>query len=130
LNNFLEIFLILLKVYLQKFKYLNNSWCVLCEYLNMCDLLFCTINDFPIYNNLPQYSIKRTILYVKNTHVTINWKMEERSFILGIKNFVRYYHPYCRLRKAFNGENSVTTKWCRMVIHQMSWGLYQWKISN
>ena len=68
-------------------------------------MVFCTINDFPAYGNLSGYSVKghhacpicekktsfMQLKHCKNTVYTRHCRS------------LKHYHPYRRLKKAFNG---------------------------
>ncbi|CAK8541326.1 unnamed protein product [Lathyrus sativus] len=76
------------------------------EQFNMCAMLFCTINDFPAYGNLSGYKVKghrACPICEKDTcyHQLVKGK---KTVYLGHRKFLDRYHPYRRLRKAFNGE--------------------------
>ena len=50
------------------------------ETFQMRAMLFCTINDFPAYGNLSDYSVKAIVHApsVKKTQATYNWNMVEK----------------------------------------------------
>jgi len=71
---------------------------------NLCALLYCTINDFPVYGNLSGYSIKEQNacpIYEENT-IYHKPKHGRKTSYIGHQRFVKHNHPYRRLKKAFN----------------------------
>ncbi|XP_045791196.1 uncharacterized protein LOC123885901 [Trifolium pratense] len=81
------------------------------EQFNMRVMLFCTINDFPAYDNLFGYSVKGHLacpICAKDTDFK-QLKKGKKIVYLGHQRFLNCYHPYCRFRKAFNDhpENGV-----------------------
>lgn len=76
------------------------------ENLKTNAMLFCTINDFPSYNNLYGYTIKGykmcRICEVDTCSHQLN--NEKKSVCLGHKKFQKSNRPHRRLWKAFNGE--------------------------
>ncbi|CAJ2642138.1 unnamed protein product [Trifolium pratense] len=74
------------------------------EQFNMRAMLFCTINDFPAYGNLSGYSVKGHLacpICAKDTNFK-QLKKGKKTVYLGHRRFLNRYHPYRRLRKAFN----------------------------
>ena len=70
-------------------------------------MIFCTINDFPGYGNLSEYSVKghhACPICGKNTSF-IQLKHEKKTIYTRHWRFLKHYHPYHRLKKAFNGTN-------------------------
>ncbi|XP_045791642.1 uncharacterized protein LOC123886360 [Trifolium pratense] len=76
------------------------------EQFNMRAMLFCTINDFPAYGNLSGYSVKGhnacPICEKKTCYKQL--KNGKKTVYLGHRKFLNRYHPYRRLRKAFDGD--------------------------
>ncbi|XP_057453002.1 uncharacterized protein LOC130744857 [Lotus japonicus] len=76
------------------------------EHFNMRAMLFCTINDFPAYGNLSGYSVKghkACPICEKDTsyHQLNNGR---KTVYLGHRKFLDRYHPYRKMKKAFNGK--------------------------
>ncbi|KAK2444967.1 hypothetical protein QL285_015951 [Trifolium repens] len=84
------------------------------EQFNMRAMLFCTINDFPAYGNLSGYSVKgHNACPICEKHTNYHQlKNGKKTVYLGHRKFLNRYHPYRRLRKAFNGypEDGVAPK--------------------
>ena len=76
------------------------------EQFNMRAMLFCTINDFPAYGNLSGYKVKGHNACPICEKDTCYHQLEKgkKTVYLGHRKFLKRYHPYRRLRKAFNGE--------------------------
>ncbi|XP_058746192.1 uncharacterized protein LOC131619068 [Vicia villosa] len=76
------------------------------EQFNMRAMLFCTINDFPAYGNLSGYKVKGHKACPICEKDTCYHQLEKgkKTVYLGHRKFLNRYHPYRRLRKAFNGE--------------------------
>ncbi|XP_058768330.1 uncharacterized protein LOC131642060 [Vicia villosa] len=76
------------------------------EQFNMRAMLFCTINDFPAYGNLSWYKVKGHKACPICEKDTCYHQLEKgnKTVYLGHQKFLNRYHPYRRLRKAFNGE--------------------------
>ncbi|XP_068466379.1 uncharacterized protein [Phaseolus vulgaris] len=68
-------------------------------------MLFCTINDFPAYGNLSGYSVKghRACPICQDKTSYEQLKHGRKTVYLGHRRFLKKYHPYRRLKKAFNG---------------------------
>ena len=72
---------------------------------NLRALLFYTINDFPTYGNLSGYSVKghhACLICEENTSYH-KLKYGRKTCYIGRRKFLKRNHPYCRLKKAFNG---------------------------
>jgi len=72
---------------------------------NLRALLFCTINDFPAYGNLSDYSVKGHYvcpICEENTSYH-QLKHGRKTCYIGHRKFLRRNHTYRRLKKAFNG---------------------------
>jgi len=68
-------------------------------------MVFCTINDFLVYENLSGYSVKghhTCPICEKNTSF-IQLKHRKKTIYTRHRRFLKPYHPYRRLKKAFNG---------------------------
>ena len=68
-------------------------------------MVFCTINDFSAYGNLSRYSVKGHYtcpIYEKNMSF-IQLKHGKKTIYTRHRRFLQPYHPYQRLKKAFNG---------------------------
>ena len=68
-------------------------------------MIFCTINDYPAYDNLSGYSVKghhTCPICEKNTSF-IQLKHGKKTIYTRHRRFLKHYHPYRRLKKAFNG---------------------------
>jgi ssDNA-binding Zn-finger/Zn-ribbon topoisomerase 1 len=84
------------------------------EQFNMRAMLFCTINDFPAYGNLSGYIVKghhACPICEKDTSFR-QLKEGKKTVYLRHRKFLPRFHPYRRLRKAFDGdqENGVAPK--------------------
>jgi len=68
-------------------------------------MLFCTINDFPAYGNLSGYNVKgyKACPTCEEKASYEQLKHERKTVYLGHRRFLKKYHPYRRLKKAFNG---------------------------
>ena len=72
---------------------------------NLQALLFCSINDFPTYENLSGYSVKghyACLICEENTSYH-QLKHGRKTCYIGHRKFLRRNHLYRRLKKAFNG---------------------------
>ena len=72
-------------------------------------MIFCTINDFPAYGNLSEYSVKghhTCPICEKNTNY-IQLKHGKKTIYTRHQRFLKHFHPYWRLKKAFNGQNEI-----------------------
>lgn len=68
-------------------------------------MVFCTINDFLAYGNLSGYSVKRhhaCPICEKNTSF-VQLKHGKKTVYTRHRRFLKAFHPYRRLKKAFNG---------------------------
>jgi len=68
-------------------------------------MLFCIINDFHAYENLSGYSVKgykACPIYEENTSYE-QLKHGRKTIYLQHCRFLNLFHPYRRLKKAFNG---------------------------
>ncbi|XP_058746975.1 uncharacterized protein LOC131619954 [Vicia villosa] len=76
------------------------------EQFNMRAMLFCTINDFPTYGNLSGYKVKghKACPICEKDICYHQLEKGKKTVYLGHRKFLNRYHPYRRLRKAFNGE--------------------------
>jgi len=67
-------------------------------------MLFCTINDFPAYGNLSGFSVKGhracPIFEEKTSYEQL--QHGRKTVYLGHRRFLKKYHSYRRLKKAFN----------------------------
>ena len=70
-------------------------------------LLFCTINDFPGYGNLSNYSVKgHSDCPICEENTTYHQLKHGRKIsYIGHRRFLKRNHPYRRLKKAFNGSH-------------------------
>ena len=68
-------------------------------------MVFCTINDFPTYENLSGYSVKghHACLICERNTSSIQLKYGKKIVYIMHRRFLKPYHPYRRLKKAFNG---------------------------
>ena len=67
-------------------------------------MLFYTINDFPTYENLSGNSVKGHYacpIYEEDTSY-VQLKLERKIIYTRHQRFLKHYHPYRRLKKAFN----------------------------
>ena len=68
-------------------------------------MIFCTINDFLAYDNLSGYNVKghhTCPIYGKET-TYVQLKHGKKTVCTRHQRFLKPYHPYRRLKKAFNG---------------------------
>ena len=68
-------------------------------------MVFCTINDFLAYENLSGYSVQghhACPVYEKETSY-IQLKHAKKTIYTRLQRFLKHYHPYRQLKKAFNG---------------------------
>ena len=81
------------------------------ETFHLRAMLFCTINDFPTYENLSGYSVKgHHACPICEEHTSyIQLKHGRKIEYARRQRFLTPYHPYRRLKKAFNGsqENEI-----------------------
>lgn len=77
------------------------------EKFKMCVMLFCVIHDFPAYGNLDGYSVKgQKACHICESNTCFHeLELAKKIVYLGHQKFRKPNHPYCRLRKAFNGEH-------------------------
>ena len=71
----------------------------------LCAMIFHTINDFPAYGNLSGYSVNghhACPICEKDTSY-IQLKHGKKTIYTRYQRFLKPYHPYRRLKKAFNG---------------------------
>jgi Transposase family tnp2 len=70
-------------------------------------ILFCTINDFPAYDNLSGFrnkGAKACPICMEDTNS--QWLSNCKKIVyLGHRRFLRSSHPYRRNKKAFDGKN-------------------------
>ena len=75
------------------------------EYFRLHAMLFCAVNDFLAYGNLSGYSVKGhkecPICEENTSYKQLNHR--RKTVYLGHRIFLTKYHPYRRLKKAFNG---------------------------
>ncbi|XP_006588181.1 uncharacterized protein [Glycine max] len=72
-------------------------------------LIFCTINDFPAYGNLSGYSVKghhACPICEKDTSY-IQLKHGKKTVYTRHQRFLKPFHPYRRMKKAFNGTSKI-----------------------
>jgi len=72
-------------------------------------LIFCTINDFPAYGNLSGYSVKghhACPICEKDTSY-IQLKHDKKIVDTRHRRFLKPFHPYRRMKKAFNGTSEI-----------------------
>ncbi|XP_058784274.1 uncharacterized protein LOC131659049 [Vicia villosa] len=76
------------------------------EQFNMRAMLFCTINDFPAYGNLSGYKVKghKACPICEKDTCYNQLEKGKKTVYLGHRKYLNRYHPYRRLRNAFNGE--------------------------
>ena len=68
-------------------------------------MVFCTINDFPTYGNLSGYSVKGhlTCPIIEKGTSFIQLKHGKKTIYTRHRRFLKPYHLYQWLKKAFNG---------------------------
>ncbi|XP_058733241.1 uncharacterized protein LOC131604843 [Vicia villosa] len=76
------------------------------EQFNVCAMLFCTIKDFLAYGNLSWYNVKghKACSICEKDTCYHQHEKGKKTVYLGHQKFLNRYHPYRRLRKAFNEE--------------------------
>jgi len=79
------------------------------EHFNMRAMLFCTINNFPAYGNLSGYTVKghKVCPICEDKTCYHQLKHGSKTVYLGHRKFLNRYHPYRKMRKAFNGEPEI-----------------------
>ena len=84
-------------------------------------MIFCIINDFPAYGNLSGYSVKGhhacPICEKKTSYIQL--KHGKKTIYTRHQRFLKPYHPYQRLKKAFNGENGIESAPKPLVGHKV-----------
>jgi hypothetical protein len=84
------------------------------DYFKIRAMLFCTINDFFAYGNLFGYSVKghKKCLICEEETCYHKLKHGRKTVYLAHRKLLKLNHPYCRLRKEFNGnpENKIALK--------------------
>ena len=72
---------------------------------NLSAMLFCTINDFPAYGNLSDYSVKghRACPTYEQDTIYIQLKHGRKIVYTRHRHFLKPHHPYNQLKKEFNG---------------------------
>ena len=72
-------------------------------------MIFCTINNFPAYGNLSKYSVKgHHACPICDKNMTyIQLKHGKKTICTRHRRFLKPYHPYRRLKKAFNGTHEI-----------------------
>ncbi|XP_031102022.1 uncharacterized protein LOC116005929 [Ipomoea triloba] len=73
-------------------------------------MLFCTINDFPAYGNLSGYIVKGHKACPICEENTCYYQLVHgrKTVYMGHRRFLDRFHPYRRLKKAFNGQQDYT----------------------
>jgi len=88
----------------------GNLW----ETFRLHAMVFCTINDYPTYGNLSGYSVKGhhacPICEINMSFFQL--KHGKKMVYTRHRRFLKHYHLYRRLKKAFNGsqENEIVPK--------------------
>jgi len=75
------------------------------ETFKLREMVFCTINDFLAYENLSGYSVKGHHAFPiceKDTRY-VQLKHGRKIVYTRHRRFLKPYHPYQQLKKAFNG---------------------------
>ncbi|XP_040867221.1 uncharacterized protein [Glycine max] len=74
-------------------------------------MVFCTINDFPAYGNLSGYSVKgHHACPICETNTSfLQLKHGKKTVYTRHRRFFKHYHPYRRLKKAFDGSQEHET---------------------
>ena len=75
------------------------------ETFHLRAMLFCTINDFLVYENLSRYSVKGHLAcpICEEDISYIQLKHGRKKVYTRHQHFLKPYHPYWRIKKAFNG---------------------------
>ena len=78
-----------------------SVWWICKETFEMCAMLFCTINDFPAYGNLSDYSVKGHHAFPICEEDTSFIQLKHGRKIVYTRNrrFLKPYHPYRQLKK-------------------------------
>jgi len=71
------------------------------ETFKMHVMLFCTINDFPTYDNLLGYNVKghKACPICEEDTTSQQLKHGRKTLYLQHRRFLRSHHPYWRLKK-------------------------------
>ncbi|XP_006596816.1 uncharacterized protein [Glycine max] len=74
-------------------------------------MVFCTINDYPAYGNLSEYSVKGHYACPVCEKGTAFFQLQHGKKIVYTRHrrFLKQYHSYRRLKKAFNGSQEHET---------------------
>ena len=74
-------------------------------------MVFCTINDFPAYGNLSGYSVKghHACPICEQKTCFHQLKHGKKTVYTRHRRFLKPYHPYRRLKKAFDGSQEHET---------------------
>ena len=91
------------------------------ETFDLRAMLFCTINDFPAYENLSGYSVKghRACPICEEDTSYIQMKHGIKTIYTRHRCFMKPYHPYQRLKKAFNGSQEHESALIPLTSHQV-----------
>ena len=74
-------------------------------------MVFCTLNDYPTYGNLSGYSVKghHTCPICEKNMSFFQLKHGKKIVYTRHRRFLKHYHPYRQLKKAFNGSQENET---------------------
>ena len=74
------------------------------ETFKFCAMVFCTINDFPIYGNLSGYNVKghRACPICEEDMSYVQLKHGRKIMYTRHQCFLKPYHPYQQLKKTIN----------------------------
>jgi len=91
------------------------------ETFDLRAMLFCTINDFLAYGNLSEYSVKGhyACLICEEDTSYIQLKHGRKTVYTRHRHFLKPYHPYRRMKKAFNWSQEHETTLIPLIGHQV-----------
>ena len=91
------------------------------ENFHLRAMLFCTINDFPAYENLSWYNVKghHACPICEEDISYIQLKHGRKIVYTRNRRFLKPYHPYRRLKKAFNGSQEHESALIPLIGHQV-----------
>ncbi|XP_006601656.1 uncharacterized protein [Glycine max] len=90
------------------------------ETFKLCAMIFCTINGFPTYGNLSGYSVKGhhvCPICEKDTSY-IQLKHGKKTVYTRHRRFLKTFHPYRRMKKAFNRTSKIDNASNPLLGHQ------------
>ena len=84
-------------------------------------MIFSTINDFLAYGNFSRYSVKghHACPICEKNMTYIQLKHGKKTIYTRHKTFLKPYHPYRQLKKAFNGNHEIESVSKPLVGHEV-----------